>query len=94
MEYQELCHGNILHNQENIFEAITIVLNATFVQLIPDVQSSWETSFTGMLSICWKLTGILEELEIWVSMMESFVWSSRSVAWRTGSKETLKIRTP
>ena len=30
--------GNILYNQENIFEAITIVLNVTFVQLIPDVQ--------------------------------------------------------
>ena len=30
--------GNILYNQKNIFEAITIVLNVTFVQLIPGVQ--------------------------------------------------------
>ena len=30
--------GNILHNQKNIFEAITIVLSVTFVQLTPGVQ--------------------------------------------------------
>ena len=30
--------GNILYNEKNIFEAITIVLNVTFVQLIPCVQ--------------------------------------------------------
>ena len=30
--------GNILYNQKNIFEAITIVLNVPFVQLIPGVQ--------------------------------------------------------
>ena len=43
---------------------------------------SWETSFSGMSSIFWKLSGIREELRICVSMMESFVWGSRSFALR------------
>ena len=135
--------ANILYNQKNTFKVITIVLNVTFVQLIPGVQMfsigsaqlffcsfiilgrnhsftyavlvsstvnkryctgreiieyyfdrripflnchmrncSSEIAVSGMFSIFGKLSGMRDELGICVSRMESFVWSSRSVALR------------